>query len=184
MSARRYGLGKGAVYPAAQARHILLPARHAMHPPRRLARRTVVRPDAAVLELGCGPGWFSPALADRVPQGRLHLADLQPDMLRMARERAPSATATAVDALALPSATTSSTWSCWRPSSARSRTRAPRWTRSPACCVRPDAWSSSRRAPTPTSRPSTTCALALGAGLHPRERYGRLAGYTAVFGRG
>lgn len=103
MSERTYGLGRGEVYPAGQARHLLNPLRHLTHPPRRLARRAGLAPGARVLELGSGPGWFSPALTARLPSGRLHLMDLQPGMLHNARRRAGErATATAGDALALP----------------------------------------------------------------------------------
>ena len=37
--------------------------------------------------MGCGPGYFSPALARAVPQGELVLADIQPEMLAIARRR-------------------------------------------------------------------------------------------------
>ena len=44
-------------------------------------------PDAWVLEVGSGPGFFSPSLAEAVPNGRLVLLDLQGQMLRLARGR-------------------------------------------------------------------------------------------------
>ena len=37
--------------------------------------------------MGCGPGYFSPVLARAVPQGELVLADIQPEMLAIARRR-------------------------------------------------------------------------------------------------
>jgi ubiquinone/menaquinone biosynthesis C-methylase UbiE len=42
-----------------------------------------------VLEIGCGPGYFSRAIATAVPQGSLVLFDLQLAMLEIARWRLP-----------------------------------------------------------------------------------------------
>jgi ubiquinone/menaquinone biosynthesis C-methylase UbiE len=100
---RTFGTGAGAVFPAAEARMLLNPLRRLLHPPRRLAARLGAGPGDRVLELGCGPGWFSAALHAAVPDGLLVLADLQPPMLERARSctggrGAPLAT----DALALP----------------------------------------------------------------------------------
>jgi ubiquinone/menaquinone biosynthesis C-methylase UbiE len=44
-------------------------------------------PDASVLEVGSGPGFFSPSIADAVPEGRLVLLDLQAQMLHLASKR-------------------------------------------------------------------------------------------------
>jgi len=41
------------------------------------------------LEIGCGPGYFSRAIATAVPQGSLVLFDLQLAMLDIARQRLP-----------------------------------------------------------------------------------------------
>jgi ubiquinone/menaquinone biosynthesis C-methylase UbiE len=41
--------------------------------------------DEHVLEIGPGPGYFSTEIARRLPQGRLELFDLQPEMLDKAR---------------------------------------------------------------------------------------------------
>ena len=40
-----------------------------------------------VLEIGAGPGYFSPSLAAAVPDGTVVVADLQLDMARLAKER-------------------------------------------------------------------------------------------------
>lgn len=40
-----------------------------------------------VLELGCGPGWFSRQIAESIPQGELVLCDIQEDMLEIAKKR-------------------------------------------------------------------------------------------------
>src|SRR5262245_46498399 len=78
--------GKG-VYPAEHAGWLLHPLRRFIMPPRRMVRRLELRPTDSILEIGPGPGWFSPDLARAVPQGRLTLFDVQPEMLDMAGQR-------------------------------------------------------------------------------------------------
>ncbi len=73
--------------PHTHAPHLLNPLRGLLLSPGRLVRRLGLRPDARVLELGPGPGYFSPQVARAVPQGTLVLVDVQPEMLDMARER-------------------------------------------------------------------------------------------------
>jgi ubiquinone/menaquinone biosynthesis C-methylase UbiE len=46
-----------------------------------------LEPTAKVLEIGSGPGFFSPYIAAAVPRGKLILADLQAGMLDVARQR-------------------------------------------------------------------------------------------------
>jgi ubiquinone/menaquinone biosynthesis C-methylase UbiE len=53
--------------------------------PERLVERLELEEAARVLELGPGPGYFSRAVARRVPRGYLLLVDLQSEMLRKAR---------------------------------------------------------------------------------------------------
>jgi ubiquinone/menaquinone biosynthesis C-methylase UbiE len=53
--------------------------------PDRLAERLELRETARVLELGSGPGYFSRAVARRIPRGYLMLVDLQCEMLQKAR---------------------------------------------------------------------------------------------------
>jgi ubiquinone/menaquinone biosynthesis C-methylase UbiE len=101
-------MGRGKVFPASKATSLLNPARRLVQSPTRLAARLGVGPDARVLELGCGPGYFSPSLAAAVPDGELVLADLQSEMLAHARDRvAPSTNVRLVqaDATRLPVAT-------------------------------------------------------------------------------
>jgi ubiquinone/menaquinone biosynthesis C-methylase UbiE len=86
----RFGLQRGAVFPARASRLLLTPARRFVHPPESLARRLQIEPTHSVLEIGCGPGWFSPALGRAAVAGALHLVDLQPEMLGQARQRAGS----------------------------------------------------------------------------------------------
>jgi ubiquinone/menaquinone biosynthesis C-methylase UbiE len=78
------------VFPASKARSLLSPVRRLIQSPTRMAARVGAAPDARVLELGCGPGYFSPALAASVPRGRLVVADLQREMLELARSRLES----------------------------------------------------------------------------------------------
>ncbi len=40
-----------------------------------------------MLELGPGPGYFSPEVARSIPEGRLVLVDIHQEMLNMARKR-------------------------------------------------------------------------------------------------
>ncbi len=85
--ATEYGLGRGKVFPAAKARSLLNPARRIVQSPGRVVGALDIAPDARVLEIGCGPGYFSPTLAAAVPNGTLVVADLQSEMLCLARER-------------------------------------------------------------------------------------------------
>ncbi len=73
--------------PYTKARHLLNPLRGLILPPKKLVHRLGLRPDAMVLELGPGPGYFSPAVARAIPDGTLLLVDVQQEMLDMARER-------------------------------------------------------------------------------------------------
>ncbi len=82
-----FGVGRGKVFPASKAASLLNPARRVVQSPTRLAARLGVSADSRVLELGCGPGYFSPSLAAAVPSGQLVLADLQHPMLVHARDR-------------------------------------------------------------------------------------------------
>jgi ubiquinone/menaquinone biosynthesis C-methylase UbiE len=60
-------------------------------------------PAARVLEVGSGPGFFSPSIAEAVRDGSLVLLDLQSEMLRLARGRiGPGAHLVQADATRLP----------------------------------------------------------------------------------
>jgi ubiquinone/menaquinone biosynthesis C-methylase UbiE len=73
--------------PHTHAPHLLNPIRALVLSPGALVRRLELKPDFRVLELGPGPGYFSPAVAKAVPRGKLVLVDVQPEMLDMARKR-------------------------------------------------------------------------------------------------
>lgn len=98
--------GKG-VYPASQARWLLHPLRRFVMSPRAMVRRLALKPADHVLEIGPGPGWFSPEIARAIPDGRLVLFDIQGSMLAMAEQRLRAAGAAhfecvAGDAVSLP----------------------------------------------------------------------------------
>ncbi len=100
-----FGLGKGKVFPHEKAGSLLNPVRRLIQSPVKVVRWVGLRGDEQVLELGCGPGYFSIAFRDATPHGRLVLFDLQPEMLRMARERVGRGSRVAVaagNAMALP----------------------------------------------------------------------------------
>jgi ubiquinone/menaquinone biosynthesis C-methylase UbiE len=73
--------------PYTHAPHLLNPIRSLILSPRTLVRRLSLKPDFTVLELGPGPGFFSPAIAHALPNGKLVLVDVQQEMLDMARKR-------------------------------------------------------------------------------------------------
>ncbi len=82
---RRFS-GRGA-YPHELAFVLTLPVRRFLHSPELFAARLAPAPDARVLQVGPGPGWFSSAVARTVPRGRVVLFDLQRPMLARARRR-------------------------------------------------------------------------------------------------
>jgi ubiquinone/menaquinone biosynthesis C-methylase UbiE len=75
------------VYPVEYAHWLLNPARRLFLPPSRLVRLLTLDPADHVLEIGPGPGYFSPAVARAVPRGKLTLYDIQPGMLALAEAR-------------------------------------------------------------------------------------------------
>jgi ubiquinone/menaquinone biosynthesis C-methylase UbiE len=78
--------GKG-LYPVEYASMLLNPLRHLVSPTWLIVRRLGLKPTDRVLEIGCGPGYFSPAVARTVPRGTLVLFDFQAGMLDMAEAR-------------------------------------------------------------------------------------------------
>ena len=84
-----YGLGRGKIFPAKRAGSLLNPLRRLIQSPARTVERMALARTDKVLEIGCGPGYFSRAIATAVPQGSLVLFDLQLAMLEIARQRLP-----------------------------------------------------------------------------------------------
>lgn len=99
-------MGKGKVFPHQKAGSLLHPVRRLIQSPEAVVRWIGLRGDETLLELGCGPGYFSIALRNATPRGRLVLFDLQPEMLHMARKRVDPAgttvTPVAGNAMSLP----------------------------------------------------------------------------------
>lgn len=84
---REFGLSRGKVFPASRARSLLNPLRRLVQSPRRTVAAIGLQRGARVLEVGSGPGFFSPLLAASTPEGSAVMLDLQPEMLRLARDR-------------------------------------------------------------------------------------------------
>ncbi|MBK8944794.1 MAG: methyltransferase domain-containing protein [Ignavibacteriae bacterium] len=78
--------GKG-VFPYQFAFTLLLPIRNIFLSPKRLIDRLHLSNNNFVLEVGSGPGYFSPIIAKEIPYGKLVLADIQQEMLDLARKR-------------------------------------------------------------------------------------------------
>jgi len=64
------------------------PARDAWQKPAEVVGALKLAPDAVVADIGSGTGYFAVRLARAVPKGRVHGADLEPNMVRYLNERA------------------------------------------------------------------------------------------------
>ena len=73
--------------PVERASHLLNPLRSLILSPGSLAKRLDLKNNSIVLEVGPGPGYFSPKIARQIPQGKLVLVDVQQEMLNIARKR-------------------------------------------------------------------------------------------------
>ena len=73
-----------------KAAHLLNPLRKFILSPSKQARYLSLYQSASALELGCGPGYYSAAVARSIPLGKLTLVDIQPEMLDMAKSRLDS----------------------------------------------------------------------------------------------
>src|SRR4051812_42525566 len=80
-------MGRSKVFPAADAKSLLNPLRRLVQSPSRLVAAMQLSATDRVLEIGCGPGYFSPTLAGAVVDGQLVAFDLQREMLVLAGER-------------------------------------------------------------------------------------------------
>ena len=63
------------------------PIRRALIKPARIIDKLDLSGSERVFELGPGPGFFSVEIARRLPDGRLELFDIQPEMLEKARHQ-------------------------------------------------------------------------------------------------
>lgn len=75
------------VFPYQWAFTLLLPIRNLIFSPQQLVKRIGLKEDYTVLELGPGPGYFSIPVARKLKNGKLHLADIQQEMLDYAKKR-------------------------------------------------------------------------------------------------
>lgn len=75
------------IFPHQWAFTLLIPLRNLILSPRELIRRLKMAPGMSVLEVGSGPGYFSVPVAKFLSNGKLVLADIQPEMLDKARKR-------------------------------------------------------------------------------------------------
>lgn len=80
-----------------RAEHLLNPLRKLILSPSRLVHRLSLNQTANVLELGCGPGYYSIKAAQMIPGGKLTLVDIQQEMLDMAKGRMDSAGLSNID---------------------------------------------------------------------------------------
>ncbi len=78
--------GEG-VFPAKFAFTLLIPLRNLFLSPGKLIGRLALQPDFTVLEIGPGPGYFSPYVARALSKGKLVLTDIQQEMLDYAKRR-------------------------------------------------------------------------------------------------
>ena len=101
---REFGLDRGKIFPAAHAKSLLNPARRLVQSPRRTVGAIAMKPGVNVLEIGCGPGFFTPSLLHATTGSVFHF-DLQMEMLTIARDRvqrSPRAFAVQGDGSVLP----------------------------------------------------------------------------------
>ena len=83
----KHATGGHPAFPHQMAFILELPLRKLIHSPSEIADRLQLTVRSEVLEVGPGPGFFSVEIARRVPEGRLELFDLQPEMLLKARRK-------------------------------------------------------------------------------------------------
>lgn len=85
---RAFGRG---VFPHQMMWVLDLPGRGLIMSARTVAGRLPIRPDAQVLEVGAGSGYYSVEVARRIPEGKLTLLDIQQEMLEKCARKLKSA---------------------------------------------------------------------------------------------
>jgi len=78
--------GKG-VFPPKYAFTLLIPFRNIFLSPKKLIQRLDLKENYTVLEIGPGPGYFSPYVSRILKRGRLVLLDIQQEMLDISKKR-------------------------------------------------------------------------------------------------
>jgi cyclopropane fatty-acyl-phospholipid synthase-like methyltransferase len=64
------------------------PKRDAWQKPHEVIQALALKPDAVIVDIGSGTGYFSARFANMVPQGRVYGVDTEPDMVKYLAERA------------------------------------------------------------------------------------------------
>jgi ubiquinone/menaquinone biosynthesis C-methylase UbiE len=82
----KQSLARG-IFPHELSFFLELPWRNIVLSPEALAARLSLTNNSYVLEVGAGSGFYSPTIADRTPEGRLAVLDLQAEMLKKARRK-------------------------------------------------------------------------------------------------
>jgi ubiquinone/menaquinone biosynthesis C-methylase UbiE len=77
----------GTPMPYTKAAHLLNPFRELLLSQKKMVKRLELEENFNVLEIGPGPGYYSPAVAKAIPAGKLTLMDIQIEMLDMAKKR-------------------------------------------------------------------------------------------------
>lgn len=83
-------LGRG-VFPHEMSFFLDLPWRNMMLSPQKLVARLALTNTSQVLEVGAGSGFYSVEVARKVFEGHLEILDLQPEMLKKARQKLEAA---------------------------------------------------------------------------------------------
>jgi len=79
------------LFDPANRHRLLSEERYRTSPPDKILDQLPLRPAATVADIGCGPGFFTLPLAERVPQGTVYAIDVAQQMLDMVTERATAA---------------------------------------------------------------------------------------------
>lgn len=85
---RAFGRG---VFPHQMSWFLDLPGRGLIMSVKTVAGRLPVKPDDHVLEVGPGSGYYSVAVAQKIPQGKLTLLDIQQEMLEKSAQKLTAA---------------------------------------------------------------------------------------------
>jgi ubiquinone/menaquinone biosynthesis C-methylase UbiE len=79
------------IFPHEMSFFLELPWRNTVLSPQELIGRMSLEKSSRVLEVGAGSGFYSVAVAEAVPEGKLELLDVQEEMLEKARRKIESA---------------------------------------------------------------------------------------------
>ncbi|MBI2919300.1 MAG: class I SAM-dependent methyltransferase [Chloroflexi bacterium] len=74
-------------FDAARKARLDSPERRRLLDPDRILPLLPLKPDHVIADIGCGTGFFSLPLAQRLPRGKVYAVDVQEDMLETVREK-------------------------------------------------------------------------------------------------